>query len=121
MKRIPILLTLAVLLLAACAPVAQKFVELPDGTRATLTALVVAVVGFAIAKAVTYVPFLAFLLPFREPLGYALSAALIEALQNVLPTAYPEISILAVQLILAIIAALKLFEVLKLRGARFFS
>lgn len=98
----------------------QGFVALPDSTKVAITALVVAAVGFAIAKLIALAPFLKFLEDFRQPLGLALSAALIEALQNVLPSAYPEVSILAVELILAIIAALKVFDILKTRGVRFF-
>lgn len=92
--------------------------ELPDGIKGQITALVVAVVSFAIVKLVTLWPFLAFLKEFSAPLALALSAALIEALQNVLPSAYPDVSILAVQLLLAVLAALKLFDILKTRGVR---
>lgn len=126
MKKVfPYLLTLvlaSLLLLGVYSPtpLGQGFVELPDETKGTVTVLVVAVVGLAITKLITLVPFLAFLKDFEAPLGMALSSALIEALQNMLPSAYPEVSILAVQLILAILAALKLFEILKARGARFF-
>jgi hypothetical protein len=98
----------------------QSFVELPDSVKVQITGLVVLVFSWAFAWLIAKLPFLAFLEEYKEPLALAIAAELIVALQNALPSAYPEISLLAVQLILAVLAAWRLFKILGARGYRFF-
>jgi len=116
------MLVIVALLLAGCAsqPVAQ-FVQLPDATRLGITAIVVAVVGLAFAwiggKLPWTVPFLS---KYKEEISLALSASVIGWIENALPSAYPDISILFVQLILAVLAAVGLFKILGKAGVRGF-
>lgn len=107
--------------LAACSPApVEGFVQLPDPVRYQITALVVAAVGFVVAKLVLMLPFLRFLEEFRDPIALGLAVELIALLENALPSAYPEVSLLAVQLVLAVLAALRAGELLRRRGVRFF-
>lgn len=80
------------------------FVELPSDTQLAIVGLVVILVDLAVTAAIAYVPWLAFLEKYKEEWGLALGALAVEAVQNWLPGAYPEASILAVQLVLAVIA-----------------
>ncbi len=113
---------LAVLfLLSACSPVAglQGFVTLPADVRVGITALVVAVVAFTFAKVISLVPFLSFLESFREPVALATAATLIGWIESAVPDAYAQVAILAIQLLLAVLAVLGVFNVLKARGVRY--
>jgi hypothetical protein len=111
---------LAMLILSACAPAVAGFVELPDPVRVQITGLVVLAVSWAFAWLIAKVPFLKFLEGYKEPLALALAAELIVVLQNALPSAFPEISLLAVQLVLAVLAAWRLFKIFGVKGYRFF-
>lgn len=82
----------------------MNFVELPSETQLAIVGLAVVVVDLAVTVAISYIPWLAFLEPYKEEWGLALGAAAVTAIQNWLPTQYPEASTLAVQLVLAIIA-----------------
>ena len=116
-----VLLFAAFLVLANVRPAALPvvgFVELPGPVQLQVTGLVVALVAFCFAKLVEYLPWLAFLEEFRQPIALAVAAELLVALQNALPSAYPEISILVVQLVLAVMAAVKFLDLLKQRGVR---
>jgi hypothetical protein len=114
------LFVLAAVLLAACAPASQGFVALPDGVRLGITAVVVWVVSFFLAKLIALVPFLSFLEEFREPLALAIAAALIGWIENIVPDAYGAIAVIAIQLILAILAFFGVGNVLKKRGVKGF-
>ena len=82
----------------------MTFVELPVETQLLIVGFAVALVNLAVTAAIAYIPWLAFLEPYKEEWGLALGAAAVTTIQNWLPGAYPEASILAVQLVLAIIA-----------------
>jgi hypothetical protein len=108
--------TLMVFILSACASaqgITQGFVELPDGVKARITALVVAVVAFFFLKLVELVPALKFLEQFRLPLSLAVAAELISLIQNAVPDAYAAIAVLAIQLVLEIVALVLVFVKLK--------
>ena len=125
MKRIWLILVVLVLsmvLLAACAPVAgfQGFVQLPDGVRVGITAVIVWLVSWVFAQLILLVPFLKFLEEFKEPLALAIAAALIGWIENIVPDAYGGVAVLAIQLLLAILALFGVGQVFKKRGARFF-
>lgn len=96
----------------------EGFVALPDEVKIGITSVVLFVVSFALAKLIALVPFLAFLNAYREPLAFAIAAALIEALQNVIPDAFAAVAILAAQLLLAILAAFGVGAVMKRQGYR---
>ena len=113
-------LFLLALFLTACAsqPVAQ-FVQLPDVTRLGITAVAVAVVGLAFAWIGGKLPWtIPFLSKYKEEISLTLSAALIGWIENALPSAYPDISILFVQLVLAVFATIGLFKVLGKAGIK---
>ena len=111
---------LFVLLLTACSPAVQGFVELPGDAKAGITAVVLVAVSFFFVKLITLFSFLQFLEPFREPLALAISAELIGWVQNAVPDAYGAVAILAIQLLLAILAVFGFFNVLKTRGVKGF-
>lgn len=111
---------LAAVLLAACAPAAAQFVQFPDSVQIGITAVVIWVIAFFFAKLIALVPFLSFLEEFREPVSLAVAAALIGWLQNIVPDAYGQVAITAIQLILAILAAFGVGNALKARGVKGF-
>jgi hypothetical protein len=80
------------------------FVELPSDTQLAVVGLIVVLVDLAVTALISYVPWLAFLEEYKEEWGLMLGAVAVEAVQNWLPSQYPEASVLAVQLVLAIIA-----------------
>lgn len=82
----------------------MSFVELPSDVQLAVVGVVVVLVGLAVEFAISYVPWLAFLRNYAQEWGLLLGAVVLEAVQNWLPSEYPEASILAVQLVLAIIA-----------------
>lgn len=82
------------------------FVDLPVEQEIAITALVVSLVSLGITALIAYVPWLSFLEAYKEEWGLTAAAIVIVALENWLPSAYPEVSILAVALVLAILAAI---------------
>lgn len=120
-RKIALALFLMTLLLTACAPAAQGFVQLPDATRISITALVVAVLGLVFAKIGQLFPWsVPFLTKYKEEISLALAAATVGVIENVLPGAYPEPSILFVQLVLSVLAAIGLFKVFAKSGVKGF-
>ena len=83
----------------------QKFVDLPEAVELGIAAVVSFVVAVIFSNLIALVPFLAFLAQFQLPLALALSVALVKWLENALPSNYPNISIIAIQLVLAVLAA----------------
>jgi hypothetical protein len=96
------------------------FVELPADVTLQISALVAVAVGFLLAKLIALLPWLSFLEQWRDPLSKAIALELIVLLQNALPSQYPEISILAVKLVLEVLVILAAFSVLKKNGYRLF-
>lgn len=82
----------------------MSFVELPSETQLAVVGLVSTLVALAVTYAIAYVPWLSFLERYKEEWGALAGVAALEALQNALPSEYPEASVLAVQLALAVIA-----------------
>ena len=98
----------------------QSFVALPDEVKVTITALVLWAVSFAFSKLLALVPALGFLEQFREPLALAIAAALIGWFEAAIPDAFAGVAVLAVQLVLAVLAALGLFKGLAASGVKAF-
>jgi len=120
-RKIVLALFLMVLLLTACAPAAQGFVQLPDATRVAITALVVAVLGLLFAKIGSLFPWsVPFITKYKEEISLALAAASVGVIENALPSAYPEPSILFVNLVLSVLAAIGLFKVFAKSGVKGF-
>lgn len=114
MKRLSLfVLILAVLLLSACSPAVQGFVELPDGIKVRLTAMIVATVAFFFLKLVELWPPLKFLEQFRLPFSLALAAELINLIQNSVPDMYAGVAVAAITLVLEIVALVLVYVKLK--------
>lgn len=93
------------------------FVALPDVVKAGLTAVVLYLVSVLFANLILLLPFLAFLEQFREPLAQSLAIAFIAWLQNILPDAYPQVAVLAIELLLAVLAIFGIGATLAAMGA----
>jgi len=115
-------MAIGVLFLSACSPAqgVAQFVELPEDAKIRITALVVAVVAFFLAKLVELVPFLKWLEEFRMPFSLVLAAELIGLIQNAVPDAYAGVAVAAITLILELVALVLVFVKLKERGVRAF-
>lgn len=118
--RLVFLMLVLVLGLAACAPAAHPFVELPEDVRVGLGAVVLALVSWVLVRVVTLFPWLKFLEEYRLPVAAGLAAVLVDFLQNAVPDAYGRVAILALQLILAVLALFITFERLRQKGNRLF-
>lgn len=83
----------------------MSFVELPVVTQIAIGGIVTALLSLLIQYAGGYAPWLgAFLAKYKEEWGVAISAALVAYIQNALPGAeYAGVSVLAVQLVVAIV------------------
>lgn len=82
------------------------FVELPAETQLAVIVTVAALVDLAITAAIAYAPWLGWLEPYKEEWGMAAGASVLGLIQNALPDGqWAAASVLAVQLVLAIIAA----------------
>jgi hypothetical protein len=117
MKKLYILL-LSMLVLTACtAQLAPRFVPLPDTERVAITAVVVALLGYVFAFVVAKLPWTAPIIEkYRMEISLALAGVVVGLIENALPSAYPEISILFIQLVLAVLAAIGLFRTLGKAG-----
>jgi hypothetical protein len=82
----------------------MTFVELPAETQLAVIGLIAALVDLGINALIAYAPWLGWLEPYKEEWGHMAGVAVLAFLQNLLPGDYAEASILAVQLVLAIIA-----------------
>ena len=123
MKKILLALVfVAMFVVTGCAsPAVAGFVQLPDAQRLVITAIVVAVVGLLFAKIGEALPWtVPFLTKYKEEISLALAAVVIGFIENALPSAYPEISLLVVELVLAVLAAIGLFKVLGKAGVKGF-
>ena len=97
------------------------FVDLPASVELGITAAITAGFYLFIRFVVSYVPWLeGFLAKYAAEWALALSVAFIGWLENALPSGYPDIAILAVQLVLAVLAAIgfgvKLLAARKVKG-----
>lgn len=82
------------------------FVDLPPSVELSVTAVVTAAFYLLVRFVVAQLPWLGgFFEKYAAEWALALSVAFIGWLENFLPSAYPDISVLAVQLVLAILAA----------------
>lgn len=82
------------------------FVQLPGDVQVQIGALVLLAVSFFLTVLVLKIPFLQFLLQYKEAIASALAAALIAAIQNYTPDFYGEVVVLAIRLVLALIGLL---------------
>jgi hypothetical protein len=115
-------MVLGVLILSACGPVAgaQGFVQLPDGVRAGIAAVILWAVSWVIVQLITLIPVLKPLDAYKEPIAMLISAALISLIESAVPDAYGAVAVLVIQLILAILALFKIGSILAKRNVRGF-
>lgn len=110
--------------LVACTPM-QGFVALPDEQKATITGLFIA--GFALLFdfAIGRVPWLEFLRKYQTEWALVAAVAFITWLENILPTGFEDVSIKGIGFILALLAAvipyLLIRKALVRRGVRGFT
>lgn len=82
------------------------FVELPSETQLGVLAVVAALVDLGVTALIAYVPWLAFLEAYKAEWGMLAGAAVLAFLENLLPGGeWAAVSVIAVQLVLAIISA----------------
>lgn len=95
-------------------------IELPESTIAAVVAVVIAILGVAIRLIAAYVPWLGdFLEKYKEEWGTALGIYLANLLQTYLPGGeWAGASVLAVQLIVAVITVVLAKYGLRKAGAR---
>lgn len=103
----------------------QTFVQLPDPAQAAIFAAVTFVLGFIINQISIAVPWLAsFLGQYKAEISMAVSGAIVTLVQNVLntiPVQYDDIVSLVIQLVLAVLAALGLFNFLAKKNVKGFT
>lgn len=83
----------------------KKFVDLPEVVELGIAAVVAFFAAVVFVNVIELIPFLAFLAQFQSPIALALGLALVKWIENALPSQYPKISVLAIQLVLAVLAA----------------
>ncbi len=103
----------------------QTFIQLPDPAQAAIFAAVTFVLGFVITQIGSAVPWLAsFLGQYKAEISMAVSGAIVTVVQNVLntiPVQYDDIVSLVIQLVLAVLTALGLFNFLAKKNVRGFT
>lgn len=83
----------------------ETFVQLPDETRLTVLSVVVSLVSWVLVWLAAKIPVLTLVVErYGLELARVIAAAVLELVENALPSAYPDPSVLAVQLLLAILA-----------------
>ena len=110
-------------ILAACTPATAtaQFVQLPEAETLGITALVVAIVGWIFTLAGSYIPWAnEFLSKYKDEIAVTLAATVVGVVENALPSAYPELSLRIVQLVIAAIASFGLFKFLGKKGVKSF-
>jgi len=113
MKKLIALLLSSVVLVACTAQLSATFVPLPDTERVAITALVVAALGWVFAYIATKFPWSTpFVSKYKMEISLAIAGAVVGVIENALPSAYPEVSVLFIQLALAVFAAVGLFGML---------
>lgn len=89
------------------------FVELPSDVQAQIGALVLLAVSFLLTQLVLKIPFLAFLLVYKNAIAAALAAGLIMYIQNYSPDKFGVVIVLAIRLVLALIGLVIVIPVFK--------
>ena len=103
----------------------QTFVQLPDPAQAAIFAAATFVLGFVITQISAVVPWLAsFLGQYKTEISMAVSGAIVTVVQyvlNTIPVQYDNIVSLVIQLVLAVLAALVLFNFLAKKNVKGFT
>ena len=98
----------------------MNFVELPPDTQLAVAAFVAVAVDLLVTALISYAPWLGWLADYKEEWAKVAAAFVLGLLQNALPGGeWTQVSILAVQLILAVLAVVTMAKkFLAKRGAR---
>jgi hypothetical protein len=120
MKKI-IMLVFVVLVLSACAPVVQGFVDLPDGQEKAINGIFVAVGALLLDFLIGKFAWLEFFRQYKEAWSLALSALAIRGLEQLLPTGSEELSVQAVALLIAVALYLLSRTFLQRKGVQAFA
>ena len=94
----------------------ESFVALPDPLKASITAVVLVVFSLAFTNFVLLAPFLMFLQPYVVPIASAVALALIAWLERMIPDAYGQVAIYALELVLALVAVFTGIQVAAAQG-----
>ncbi len=113
-------LILIVLVLTACTPVVQGFVDLPDSQEIAINGIFVAIGALAFDFLVGRFAWLEFFKQYREGWSLALSALSIRWLENSLPTGSDQLSVSAVALLIAVALYLLSRTALQRKGVKTF-
>lgn len=105
------------LALSACT---ANAINLPEKQVTAITLLIVGAVSYLFTKAVTLLPFLKFLDPYREPVALALAAYLINLLEESIPAQFEDVTVATITLILAILSLFGFFQVFRAKGFKGF-
>lgn len=101
MKKI-VLFVLFAVLLVACAPVAQGFVDLPVEQEAGILIVVTALLALAFDFAIGVVPWLVFLRQYQEGFAVAFSGLAISTIENALPDGSEAVALPGVNFFIAV-------------------
>ncbi len=109
---------LIALLLTACAPAVQGFVDLPPEQELAITSIVIAVVALALDWLIGRFPWLEFFRQYREVWSLAVATLVIKYIENALPTGSDPLSIPLVQMVIAALVYLLGRMIMKRRGVQ---
>jgi hypothetical protein len=102
----------------------QTFVQLPNPLQSAIFALVTFVFGFVVTQITNTVPWLgSFFGQYKVEISMAISGALVALAQNLLnaiPSQYDNVVSIALQLLIAVLASLGLFNFLAKRNVKGF-
>ena len=93
------------------------FVELPTGVQVQIGILATALLNIALSVVITYVPWLGdFLGRYKDEWAAAITLWMVTLIQNALPEAYPDVSVLGVQFLVALALAMLAKYALRKKG-----
>jgi len=119
-SRFFMFVVLSLVVLVACAPAVEGFVDLPDTQEMAINGIFVAVGALLFDFLIGRFAWLEFFRQYRETWSLALSALAIRGLENSLPTGSDELSISAVALLIAVALYLLSRTALQRKGVKSF-
>lgn len=111
---------IVLIVVSACAPMAQGFVDLPPEQEVAITGIVTALFALLLDFMIGVVPWLSFFKQYQEAWSLSLSVLTVQALENALPTGSDAIAVPAVGLFIAVALYLLARTIFKRNGVRGF-